>query len=126
MQILLFPEVEAMGFHKLVGCCKCFARIPWSSWAELVAPHYDAAIGRSACGCSLEVMLRIHCVQHYFGLSDAAMAHALQEQSSVRRLVGLPPTRRTAPGEREINYLRCLLESHRLAERDLESAGLLA
>lgn len=126
MQILLFPEAEAVGLQKLAWCHKLFARVPWPAWVELAMPYYESAIGRDSVCCSLEVMLRIHFVQRYLGLSDSAMAWTLRNQALVRRLVGLSEYERAIPDEFAIMNLRHMLELHRLTENNLESVGMLS
>lgn len=126
MQILLFPEAEALGLQKLVWCHKLFARVPWHAWVELVMPHYKSTIGRDTVCCPLDAMLRIHFVQRYLGLSDPAMACTLKTQALVRRLVGLPENEHVVPDESAITELRRVLELHRLTEDDLDSAGMLS
>jgi IS5 family transposase len=126
MQILLFPKAEAISLQKLAWCHKLFARVPWPAWVELVTPYYESAAGPGAVCCPLEVLLRIHFVQQYLGLSDPAMACTLQNQAVMRRLVDLPEDGHELPDEDAIARLRCLLELHRLTEDDLESAGMLS
>ncbi len=112
MQILLFPEAEVVGLQKLAWCHKLFSRVPWSEWVEFVAPYYESAGCPDTACCSLEVMLRVHFVQQYLGLSDPAMACALQNQAVVRCLVGLSESGGAVPDENAIMRLRCLLELH--------------
>jgi len=126
MQILLFPEAEAIGLRKLAWCQKLFARVPWPAWVELVTPYYESATGQGSVHCPLDVMLRIHFVQQYLGLSDPAMACTLKNQALVRRLVGLADHGQPVPDERAIMGLRSVLESHRLTEDDLGSVGMLS
>ncbi|KAA0889991.1 transposase [Pusillimonas sp. ANT_WB101] len=126
MQILLFPEAEAVGLQKLACCCKLFARVPWPAWVELVTPYFESAAGQNAVCCSVEVMLRVHVVQQYLGLSDSAMACTLKNQGLVRHLVGLPENEHAVPDESAITALRNVLECHRLTEDDLDCVGMLS
>ena len=64
-------------------------------------------------------MLRIHCVQAFYNLSDPGMEDMLYEVEPVRRFVGLRLSE-ALPDETTILHFRHLLEQHRLGE------GLLA
>ena len=75
-------------------------------------------------------MLRIHCVQLFYNLSDPGMEDMLYEVESVRRFVGLRLSG-PLPDETTILNFRHLLEDHELGEglfeevnRHLESQGL--
>jgi IS5 family transposase len=76
-------------------------------------------------------MLRIHCVQLFYNLSDPAMEDMLYEIDSVRRFVGLKITG-PIPDETTILKFRHLLESRDLGvklfeeiNRHLSSQGLM-
>ncbi len=60
-------------------------------------------------------MLRIHCVQLFYNLSDPGMEDLLQEVESVKRLVGLRLTE-ALPDETTILNFRPLLEKYELGE----------
>ncbi len=62
--------------------------IPWEELEARLRPFYPQA-GRGRRPCELPAMLRIHCVQLFYNLSDPGMEDLLQEVESVRRLVGL-------------------------------------
>ena len=75
-------------------------------------------------------MLRIHCVQLFYNLSDPGMEDMLYEVESVRRFVGLKLSG-PLPDETTILNFRDLLEEHELCEslfeeinRHLEFQGL--
>ena len=75
-------------------------------------------------------MLRIHCVQLFYNLSDPGMEDMLYEVESVRRFVGLKLSG-PLPDETTILNFRHLLEEHELGQglfeeinRHLESQGL--
>ena len=61
-------------------------------------------------------MLRIHCVQLFYNLSDPGMEDMLYEVEPVRRFVGLR-LRDALPDEMTILHFRHLLERHKLGER---------
>jgi IS5 family transposase len=64
-------------------------------------------------------MLRIHCVQLFYNLSDPAMEDMLYEIDSVRRFVGLKITG-PIPDESTILKFRHLLETHDLGMKLFE------
>ena len=75
-------------------------------------------------------MVRIHCVQLFYNLSDPGMEDMLYEVESVRRFVGLKLSG-PLPDETTILNFRHLLEEHELGQslfeeinRHLESQGL--
>ena len=58
--------------------------IPWGQIEERIRPFYPKA-GRGRRPYELSVMLRIHCVQLFYNLSDPGMEDMLYEVESVRR-----------------------------------------
>ncbi len=62
--------------------------IPWEQLEERIRPFYPKA-GRGRRPYELSAMLRIHCVQLFYNLSDPGMEDILYEVDSVRRFVGL-------------------------------------
>ena len=94
------------------------ALIPWQKLEGRIAPHYPKA-GRGRHPYPLPVMLRIHCVQLFYNLSDPGMEDLLYESDPVRRFVGLKLTG-PLPDETTILHFRHLLERHGLGESLLE------
>lgn len=92
--------------------------IPWSRLERRVRRHYPKS-GRGRRPYPLSVMLRIHCVQLFYNLSDPAMEDMLYEVESVRRFVGLKLTG-TLPDETTILNFRHLLEKHQLGRKLFE------
>jgi hypothetical protein len=84
----------------------------------LIAPHYPKA-GGGPRPYLLATMLRIHCLQQRYGLSDPAMEEKLYEIASMRQFAGLSLSRGVVPDETTILNFRHLLERHRLARKDL-------
>jgi len=82
------------------------------SWKEYVE-------SRDRHPYQLSVMLRIHCVQLSYNLSDPATEDMLYEIDSVRRFVGLKITG-PIPDESTILKFRHLLESHGLGTKLFE------
>ena len=103
--------------------------IPWEELEERIRPFYPKA-GRGRRPYELSTMLRIHCVQLFYNLSDPGMEDMLYEVESVRRFTGLRLSG-PLPDETTILNFRHLLEEHGLGtglfeeiNRHLESQGL--
>ena len=92
--------------------------IPWEKLEERIRPVY-AKRGKGRRPYPLPVMLRIHCVQLFYNLSDPGMEDLLYEAESVRRFVGLNLTE-ALPDETTILNFRHLLERHELGKGLLE------
>lgn len=101
--------------------------VPWAALVELIRPHvrgaHQALGGRPPF--PIETMLRIHCLQLWWNLSDPAMEEELHERPLYRRFVGLEGAARM-PDETTILRFRHLLEKHELAPQVLGiiNAGL--
>ena len=88
--------------------------VPWERLERRIEPFYAKA-GRGRRPYPLSVMLRVHCVQLFYNLSDPGMEDLLYEVESVRRFVGLRLTE-ALPDETTILNFRHLLEKHGLGE----------
>ncbi len=101
--------------------------VPWAALVALIQPHargaHQALGGRPPF--PIETMLRIHCVQLWWNLSDPAMEEELHERPLYRRFVGLDGAARM-PDETTILRFRHLLEKQQLAPQVLGiiNAGL--
>ena len=105
------------------------ALIPWQSLEDRIRPFYPKA-GRGRHPYPLSVMLRVHCVQLFYNLSDPGMEDLLYESDPVRRFTGLKLSC-PLPDETTILNFRHLLERHNLGQgllqeinSHLESQGL--
>ena len=92
--------------------------IPWQKLEGRIRPFYPKA-GRGRHPYPLPVMLRVHCVQLFYNLSDPGMEDLLYESDPVRRFVGLKLTG-PLPDETTILNFRHLLEKHNLGRGLLE------
>jgi IS5 family transposase len=88
------------------------AVIPWTRLLALIAPHYPKA-GNGTQPLGLELMLRIHFLQHWFNLADLAMEEALYDSAAMRHFAGIDDR---VPDETTILRFRHLLERHQLTE----------
>ena len=62
-------------------------------------------------------MLRLHCLQQWFNLSDPAVEEALYDSRAMRQFVGIDLGREPVPDETTICKFRHLLETHQLGEQ---------
>ena len=99
------------------------------SWKSASA-RFMPSRGQGRRPYPLPVMLRIHCVQLFYNLSDPGMEDLLYEAESVRRFAGLSLAE-ALPDETTILNFRHLLERHELGKglldeinAHLESQGL--
>jgi IS5 family transposase len=90
--------------------------VPWADLAEVVAPHYQVA-GTGRPKTEIELLLRLHCLQLWYNLSDPGLEDAVHDRLSFQRFLGLDPLQRRVPDETTVLHFRRLLESHGLAER---------
>ena len=88
--------------------------IPWPRLEGRIRPFYPKA-GKGRHPYPLAVMLRIHCVQLFYNLSDPGMEDVLYESEPVRRFVGLKLSG-ALPDETTILNFRHLLERHNLGQ----------
>jgi len=101
--------------------------VPWASLVGIIQPHargaHQALGGRPPF--AVETMLRIHCLQLWWNLSDPAMEEELHERPLYREFAGLAGSPRI-PDETTILRFRHLLEKHDLAVRVMATinAGL--
>ena len=107
--------------------------VPWAELVAIVAPHYHSGnegAGRPAT--SLELLLRLQCLQLWYNLSDPALEDAVHDRRSFQRFLGLDPLSARVPDETTVLHFRHLLEKHQLTETlfghvrtHLEQRGLL-
>ena len=104
--------------------------IPWKSLEKKLGKHYHKGLtGRPPY--PLAIMLRVHCLQLFYNLSDPAMEDALYEIESMRVFSGLRLSERI-PDETTILNFRHFLEKHKLGKaifdtvnKQLAKEGLL-
>ncbi|WP_223930644.1 IS5 family transposase [Aeromonas caviae] len=89
--------------------------LPWQNMVEVIEPFYPKA-GNGRRPYPLETMLRIHCLQHWYNLSDGAMEDALYEIASMRLFARLSLDS-ALPDRTTIMNFRHLLEQHQLARQ---------
>ncbi|WP_207064101.1 IS5 family transposase [Motiliproteus sp. SC1-56] len=95
--------------------------IPWSRLIAVIEPHYPKA-GNGRRPYPLTTMLRIHCMQHWYNLSDPAMEDALYEIASMRLFAGLSLDK-AIPDHTTIMNFRHLLERQGLSRKIFEEVS---
>jgi IS5 family transposase len=105
--------------------------VPWAELVALVAPHWGGAqTGRKAT--DVELLLRLHCLQLWYNLSDPGLEDAVHDRLSFQRFLRLDPLTQKVPDETTVLHFRHLLEAQKLTEAifaqvrtHLEQRGLL-
>lgn len=104
--------------------------VPWKNLEKKIQKFYPKS-GSGRQPYALSIMLRVHCMQLFYNLSDPAMEDALYEIESMRRFAGLSLTG-ALPDETTILKFRHLLEKHDLGRaifkevnKHLGRAGLI-
>jgi len=88
--------------------------VPWKALVQIIEPYWPKSkTGRPPF--AIETMLRIHYLQHWFGLSDPAMEEALHDVPLYLQFTGLSSGASRIPDESTILRFRHLLEKHNLA-----------
>jgi IS5 family transposase len=95
--------------------------IPWQRLESVIKPHYPKA-GNGRRPYPLYTMLRIHCMQQWYSMSDPAMEDALYEIASMRLFAGLSLDG-AIPDHTTIMNFRHLLERHGLARKIFEEVS---
>ena len=99
--------------------------VPWSRWVALIEPVYPKSgrVGRPPIG--VERMLRMYCVQQWFGLSDEGVEDALYDSQALRHFVGIDLSRESAPDATTLLKFRRLLEDNNLTAAMFEEVKAL-
>lgn len=132
---LSFSDAEYGGKRKQtrreVFLAEMIRVVPWAKIEGVIEPYYPKA-GGGRRPYALSTMLRIHCLQQWYGLSDPAMEEELYESASMRRFTGLSLAHGSVPDETTILNFRHLLERHGLSRQifevvkeHLQAAGVL-
>jgi IS5 family transposase len=88
--------------------------VPWAELVTVIEPVYPKADGPGRPPVGIERMLRLHCRQQWFNLSDPAVEEALYDSRAMRQFVGIDLGREPVPDETTICKFRHLLEAHQI------------
>ena len=91
--------------------------VPWTDLVAVITPVYPKAEGPGRPPVGVERMLRLHCLQQWFNLSDPAVEEALYDSRAMRQFVGIDLGREPVPDETTICKFRHLLETHQLGQQ---------
>ena len=91
--------------------------VPWAKLVTVIEPVYPKADGPGRPPVGIERMLRLHCLQQWFNLSDPAVEEALYDSRAMRQFVGIDLGREPVPDETTICKFRHLLETHQLGQK---------
>jgi len=91
--------------------------VPWAELTAAIEPFYPKAEGPGRPPVGVERMLRLHCLQQWFNLSDPAVEEALYDSRALRQFVDIDLGREPVPDETTICKFRHLLEAHQLGEQ---------
>lgn len=89
--------------------------VPWPALLAELESHYPKSGRPGRQPMPLPCMLRVHCMQQWFGFSDRQMEDALYEIESVRRFAGFSGVTDALPDETTILNFRHFLEGNGLA-----------
>ncbi|MGL6004043.1 IS5 family transposase [Aeromonas sobria] len=123
---LTFADSEFNGkrrkTRKELFLARMEALLPWTMMLEVIEPVYPKA-GNGRRPYPLDTMLRIHCMQQWYSLSDGAMEDALYEITSMRLFAKLSLDQ-AIPDRTTIMNFRHLLEQHQLARQLFDAVNL--
>lgn len=120
-QQLTFADSEFSNKRRQICKEKFLGRmnklIPWARLEAVIEPYYPkAGTGNGRRPYPLSTMLRIHCTQQWYNLSDPTMEDALYEIASMRLFAGLSLDKAILDHTTILKF-RHLLERHGLARQ---------
>lgn len=122
------PTISDYSSRKSRFLARMNVMVPWSDIADMLSPLYPSA-RRGRKPFPLLLMLRIHCIQLWFDLSDGAAEDALHDVLPFRQFAGI---RDCVPDRTTIMNFRHFLEKHNAGEQilalinhKLKQAGLM-
>ena len=88
--------------------------VPWARLIAVIEPLYPKSgrVGRPPIGVA--VMLRMYCLQQWYGLADEALEDALYDSQALRDFVGIDLSRQSVPDATTLLKFRHLLQANDL------------
>lgn len=90
--------------------------VPWARLIALIEPLYPRSgrVGRQPTG--VPKMLRMYCLQQWYGLADEALEDALYDSQALRDFVGIDLSRESVPDATTLLKFRRLLQANDLTK----------
>jgi transposase, IS5 family len=90
--------------------------VPWARLIAVIEPLYPTSgrVGRQPIGVSR--MLRMYCLQQWYGLADEALEDALYDSQALRDFVGVDLSRESVPDATTLLKFRHLLQHNDLTK----------
>ena len=94
--------------------------VPWSRLTAVIEPLYPKSgrVGRPPIG--VPKMLRMYCLQQWYGLADEALEDALYDSQALRDFVGIDLSRESVPDATTLLKFRGLLQDNDLTRALLD------
>ena len=94
--------------------------VPWSRLIAVIEPLYPKSgrVGRPPIG--VPKMLRMYCLQQWYGLADEALEDALYDSQALRDFVGIDLSRESVPDATTLLKFRRLLQDNDLTRTLLD------
>jgi len=94
--------------------------VPWTRLMAVIEPLYPKSgrVGRQPIGVAK--MLRMYCLQQWYGLADEALEDALYDSQALRDFVGIDLSRETVPDATTLLKFRRLLQDNDLTRALLD------
>ena len=88
--------------------------VPWARLIAVIEPLYPTSgrVGRQPIGVAR--MLRMYCLQQWYGLADEALEDALYDSQALRDFVGIDLSRQSVPDATTLLKFRRLLQDNDL------------
>jgi transposase, IS5 family len=88
--------------------------VPWARLVGVIEPLYPKSgrVGRQPIG--VPKMLRMYCLQQWYGLADEALEDALYDSQALRDFVGIDLSRESVPDATTLLKFRRLLQDNEL------------
>ena len=88
--------------------------VPWARLVEVIAPYYPKGGGRGRPPIGIERMLRMYCLQQWYGLADEAVEDAVYDSQALAKFMGIDSSREGVPDATTLMGFRHLLEANDL------------
>ena len=88
--------------------------VPWARLVEVIEPYYPKGVGRGHPPIGIERMLRMYCLQQWYGLADEAVEDAVYDSQALAKFMGNDSSREGVPDATTLMGFRHLLEANDL------------